>query len=313
MDNEFGLINLEGNGSFKRGDEQLVLSTVIRDLDIQALGARGRYEGYHLNADIDADLSGSIMDWVNRNLSLSNISFLAPAGSDKPSLHIKNIKLVADNFERPATLKLSSDFVNGTLEGDVCLRTLGSDIISTVGKVLPVFMPKHTKPSASGCVARTNNFHYSFEIADAEELCRFFKLPVQIIYPVNIDGSVNMPQRSMMLSLDAPWLFNGDKIIENTVLQLTVDGSEDASAMLYTTTQMPTKKGDMALVGTFTAAPLDADDIRAERRAHPREGKSDITEPDNEHRHVGNRLHRASVAPDALALVVAVEVKLLDK
>lgn len=254
MDNEFGLIKLEGNGSFKRGDEQLVLSTVIRDLDIQALGARGSYEGYHLNADIDADLSGSIMDWVNGHLSLSNISFLAPAGSDRPSLHIKNIKLVADNFERPATLKLSSDFINGTLEGDVCLRTLGADIMSTVGKVLPVFMPVSKTPSPNGCVARTNNFHYGFEIANAEELCRFFKLPVQIIYPVNIDGSVDMTKRSIMLSLDAPWLFNGDKIIENTVLQLTVDGNEDASAMLYATSQMPTKKGDMALVGTFSAA-----------------------------------------------------------
>ncbi len=255
MDNALGKVTLDASGSMAHGHGALVLSSAIANLDLSALGLKGQYAGYRLGANIETELSGSLSDWVNGYIRADDISFSAPV-ADKPSLHINNIALNADNSSRPATVTLASDFINGSLEGQICLRTLPGDILKAIGTVLPAFVDSNSPLAKSDCHEHVNRFTYEFTIDNAETLGRFFRLPVKIIYPINIDGSADMGQGKMLLSVDAPYLLNGDKIIENTALQAELDASdsESGTATLYATTQMPTKKGPMALVTTMNAA-----------------------------------------------------------
>ncbi len=253
MNNTFGVLNLDATGSLNLRKPILQLSSSIRKLDISSLGVKGKYEGYKLSADIDSELEGDINDWINGTIDLRDIAFVAP-NDEKPSLHINNISLSADNHNKPASVVLASDFINGRIEGEICLHTLPQDIISSIGTVLPVFIKDDNKTSIANCDVHTNRFVYEFEIDNAQALSTFFKLPVQIIYPISIDGSMDMSSRKMLFSLDAPWMLNGNKIIENTALQAELNAGEDPTASVYITTQMPTKKGDMALVTLLTAA-----------------------------------------------------------
>lgn len=253
MDNQFGRIELETSGSANPLDPQIRLISSISRLDVSSLGLKGKFDGYKACADINADLSGSLKDWVNGTLSIRDLKLEAP-DAGKPSLHINKINLDADNFGSPSTIEIESDFINGRIEGDICLSTLPKDILSAVGSVLPVFGPTHDVHKFSSCDEKENRFVYNFSIDKAEELSNFFKLPVQIIYPVSIDGSMNMEKGKMMFTLDAPYLMNGEKIIENTAVQAELNYDDAPSGMLYATTQMPTKKGEMVLVTTLTAA-----------------------------------------------------------
>lgn len=105
---------------------------------------------------------------------------------------------------------------------------------------------------------RYNKFTYEFELADAEKLSRFLRLPVQVIYPVTIDGEVDYASHRMTMAVDAPYLLNGEKLVENTAMQIDVSGETadggEGLATVYATTQMHTKKGEMAVVANLSAA-----------------------------------------------------------
>jgi hypothetical protein len=84
-------------------------------------------------------------------------------------------------------------------------------------------------------------------LADAEGLSRFFNLPVIAIYPVELTANVDSENGQVAFMLDAPYLQQGDKIIDSTVLGAMLDTADDRATM-YASTHMPTKKGPMTVV-----------------------------------------------------------------
>ena len=149
---------------------------------------------------------------------------------------------------------LASDFLSGTIEGVINPSTLGRTLTDMAAHTVPALLGHDEKLHSSGILlSHANDFTYSFELANAEELSRFLHLPVQIIYPVTIDGSVSSTAGTAYALVDAPFLQQGDKIIESTVVQASISASDDR-ADLYATTRFPTKKGPMTAVVDVSGA-----------------------------------------------------------
>ena len=163
---------------------------------------------------------------------------------------MNKLLLTRDVATRPAVVELQSDYINGRVTGDFVPSVLRSECVGAAMEVFPAFAQAGHPATDTGCA---NDFDFEFTIADAEELSRFFNLPVQIIHPIEISGAVACAERAMRVEVDAPYLQQADKIIDNTAVYASLDGTEGV-ATVYCTTHMPTKKGPMAAVLNVRAA-----------------------------------------------------------
>lgn len=254
---EAGSVFADIGGSYDSSAPALNLAVSIQDADLKTLGLSDKYEGYKLNAEIGADLQGRIDTWINGYVQVKNLRFTHP---QKPSIEVDNIRLRADNTLSSGTLTVESDFLNGGLSGKIYPQTIAGECRDILSHIIPAFIDTkwHDRAQKNAVSGRCNKFTYEFELADAEKLSRFLGLPVQVIYPVTIDGELDYASHRMTMAVDAPYLLNGEKLIENTAMQIDVcgeaaDGS-DGLATVYATTQMPTKKGEMAVVANLSAA-----------------------------------------------------------
>ena len=222
----------------------------ISRLDFAGLGIASRYDGYVLSTGISAALRGRDIDDVAGRIELSDISFSNDEGS---RLTMKQLRLTRDTEGRPQTVELASDYINGRIEGNLVPSALAAECRQMAAAIFPALElapapAKHTDATPCG-----NDFSYEFTVAEAEELCRFFSLPVQIIHPIEISGDMHCGENGMTMSIDAPYLQQGDKIIDNTALYFAADGPA-RRASLYATVHMPTKKGPMAAILNVGAA-----------------------------------------------------------
>ena len=109
----------------------------------------------------------------------------------------------------------------------------------------------------AGRYRRYNNFLYSFSVKETKPLEALLKLPVKVIYPISLFGRVDESARMLTANIDAPYLQQGDKLIENTSMQLRVatePGDDRNTAEMSFSTLLPTKKGPMSLMVETSAA-----------------------------------------------------------
>lgn len=242
-----GTADLEFEGCYAAANQWLRTTAHVKDLALAPLGVKGKYESYRLTADIDADLHGMETKWINGYANISNLKF---AGDDK-SLNIRRFHVEADNVNRPNFIDIESDFLNGRLQGSIDLSTLPAQARDLLAQAMPVFADNENKRPATN--AADNNFNFEFKIADAENITNFIGLPFDIIYPVTIDGAFSNADGTATVTVDARYLQQKDKIIENTTLQASLTRS-DGSGRLYATTTYPTQKGVMSVIAGITAS-----------------------------------------------------------
>ena len=254
-DNRFGTIHLAANGSYSPATPGLIMGMEIRDIDLAALGIR-KYDTYLLDADLKADLSGHLKNMFNATIDIDNFRLRDRQG-ERPGLDVDHLHLYADTYNLPNTLTIESDFLNGHLDGNVDIYSIGKECKDLLRSVMPALI---AQPAAVG-EAKTNavgedggnKFSFEFRLASAEKLSQFFNLPVQIVYPVTIDGCMDYGAGTASTVIDAPYLQQGDKIIDNTAISVELNRDE-GRAVTYATANIPTQKGPMALATSLTAA-----------------------------------------------------------
>ncbi len=252
FDHPLGSLFANCEGSYDEDRPSIALNAVAENIDLEAMGLIKKYEGYKLSTTIDLNLAGKLADWVDGYIDIRNTQFLS---EENPDFICNKIRIDANDTQLPHFVNISSDFLNGKITGNLSLLNIISQGKDIIAQILPAFISKTNKHIATSTANRnhSNNFEFEFEIANAENFSRFFNFPVQIIYPVTIDGFMNYDENTLSLSVDAPFLQQGDKIIENTALQVDVNSIDD-NASVYFTTTTPTQKGPMAVTAGMSAA-----------------------------------------------------------
>lgn len=245
-------LNIEG--SDKDGDTHLAIDCDIDRLAPHTLKLSGAYPTYALRGKLKADAHGSNADNATGRVEVSDLSFVPDSSDAGSPLNIRRLIAELTRSGGHALLQIDSDVLHGKAEGTVSPSTLAATLRDMASHTLPALLAHddrlHERISRG---EGANNFDFSFTIADAEELSKFLKLPVTVIYPISIDGQVSSSTGKAYALVDAPYLQQGDKIIEATVVQASLDTSSDR-ADVYATTRMPTKKGPMTAVVDVSGA-----------------------------------------------------------
>lgn len=241
-----GAVEMTFDGSIAPDDPRLALNGKLDSLDLYATGITKSDKSYKLSAVLDADLRGELKKWVEGYVNIHDIDLLSD-NADYRNLHIDHLDLTASTKGSRHTLELGNDFINGNIQGRISFYTLPAAIRAFASKFVPAFVAPVQQALLQG-EDNENVFTYEFEINHTASLSEFFDLPVEIVYPVSIDGSLNSVSQHALFALDAPYIQKGENIIEHTSLQLVADSLSD-TGRLYYTSQFPTKKGDMTIKG----------------------------------------------------------------
>lgn len=224
----------------------------VHEADLNALGLIGSHPGYKLRGHAESSICFSNADDITGSLVVEDVSF-DNGLKDDPSLILKYLSIEADPSGMTPSIDIKSDFLNGHLDGKYRFSTMMPSLAEMAGTVFPSLFDKHATNRHDKRDDCGNDFHFDLTLSEAEETCKFLDLPLSVIYPIEINADLHDQSRYASISIDAPYLLQGGKIIENTSIDALVDAS-DNSAKVYATATMPTQKGPMAIVASLSGA-----------------------------------------------------------
>lgn len=219
----------------------------LRRANLHAIHLTDKLEGYSLSTEIAAKAKAISPSQFTGDVAVRNLEYIDSMHS---GLMMKRLAIDADCMEEFREINIESDFINGGLQGYFNLTTLPGAVRSILSKALPQLLTHQEEKEAEDYDEEPiyeNDFSFDFTIDNAEDPCKFFKLPVSILDPVSITGHFSDKDEWMLASIDADWLIQGDKLIEDTHVTAVISGKE-GKMWAYATTFYPTKKGPMNLL-----------------------------------------------------------------
>lgn len=219
----------------------------VAGLDLSQLNLWDKYPGYILSGELTADIQGQSIETSVGTISLKNISFKNAANS---GVGIDDITLTAQNDITPRHMELKSDFIDGEISGQYHFASLWPQLKEILYHSFPVLVSEENladnrRKKATASIG--NDFSFNLTLKENSEISRLAKLPFTVLAPIEIQGTVNHDTQRMEINIDAPYLQQKDKLIENTAFYANIDGTDNHCA-LYATTQIPTKDGSMPIV-----------------------------------------------------------------
>ncbi|MDE5844473.1 MAG: translocation/assembly module TamB [Muribaculaceae bacterium] len=222
-------------------------------LDLNGMKLTKDYDGYELSGRLFGSFEGADPDTAHVELKINNLNFRA---LNKPSINMKQLTFKADGGEAPTSMRLRSDYVDAHLDGSYSFKQIIPEFKDIASQVFPILfddsIEEHSKARHHSSVEKrvdrrgANDFVLDMTFKYNEELNQFLKLPVHVIYPVKIHTRFDSKSRLLAGYLDAPYLQQNNKLIEDTHLSFGIDPDLkifDASA----TTKVPTADGLMTL------------------------------------------------------------------
>lgn len=242
-------VDADFSGSVRKGSPHLKADLAIDGVDFNALRLTDKYEGYTLSLTSEIDVAGAKADRIDGFVKLRDISFVNP---EAKSFSLDSISLTSRSSEYPRSISLDSELLSGEISGDYDFRSLIPAVREIFYSSFPALRPEN-EPEVKNNLLALNKFAYNFHLNDTELMADFFNLPVSVIYPMTIDGTFDSRRRYATFNLDAPYIRQKTKIIDNTSIMAIFDGAKGRDE-LYMTTTMPTNDGGMALVMNMTGA-----------------------------------------------------------
>lgn len=224
----------EIEGNLKIGHLDLSLFPVSEKLKEFSGGLQGNFT-----------ISSTDIYSTDINISLNNVE----VENREAKASLGNIDFSLNTLEEPQRIVLKSDIVDLSCIGTFDWRNLKADLKSVMENISPALfsdshssIPLRVAAQSMSC----NSFAVDIAIKTTAPLEPILALPVSIIYPVTVNGSIDAAMHKAELSVDAPYILQKDKLIENTALGISVDGDENHTG-IYFTTVMPAKKGPVSL------------------------------------------------------------------
>lgn len=237
-------LNAGGSANFRGKITAVDASVEVISFDPYALMLIDRYEGYNLSGKANTCFEYSSIDNITGYFTITDLNY-RDEDSLTDDLVINSLTIEAAPTNDQPGIKIQSDFMNANVYGPYKISTLANDFKMIIDQIFPAIgNHKFVSYYDSEIDDYGNDFTYNIDFSECENLCRFFNLPVSIIHDVTIDGHFSSYKNSASLFIDAPYLLQGDKIIENTSLKAEINGSDDR-AFISATSKIPTKKGPL--------------------------------------------------------------------
>ncbi len=200
IDDPNGQLNV--SGLFDLSDKErpeLIFKAQVSSVQLANLNIARNMQHSYISFNVDADFRGKSIDNVNGYLQIDSINLIK---EDKIFNMNRFLVEASTDSSQTQKLKISSDLVNGRIEGKYSYSTMTNSILKMLQPYLPAIIEYKEKKGSEKSVA--NNFTLDFTINNTENLSQFFNLPVTVISPAKVVGFYNDTRGKFKFELFTP-------------------------------------------------------------------------------------------------------------
>ncbi len=251
-------INIAGQAVVDGANSQYNVSATLADISFHNLNLYNKNPGHRFGLNFEASIEGNTPDNIEGDVMISDIKF-TDNGDDGISIDHLDISARTDD-DNHRTITVNSDIINGQAEGFINFADMATEIKTILGESFPSLLKNGANKPTARKSDIENKFDYNFTIAECNELTEFFHLPIAIAHPIKLAGRMDTPNKNLSLGLEAPYLLQKNKVIENTSLAVSIDNQTKALTV-NAATQLDNKNGNIMLLinGTGVNDRLDTD------------------------------------------------------
>ena len=232
-------LTVEASGNINRRDKSLKFMATASRIDLAEVTGNAALDRQTLTFNAAAVASGTMLDDIDCDARVYDIVLEQP---DRDPARLNGLSLTtALNADGTRHIGLESDIVSASADGDIYFSTIASQIKETALLSLPALAQATTADRGP-----ENEFNYQITIHDTEPWADRLRFPVSNLGSSLIYGSMSSTRGDIDINVDAPYLRQGNKLIEKTSLRAAVTG-DNGQSELYFTTRIPTKEGLMQL------------------------------------------------------------------
>lgn len=210
LDDENGSILLNGSINTASQIPAFNFQADIRKVRPYELHLMPKNEETEISVRLTADFTGGSIDEMNGEINIDSLQFTAP----EKSYFLDNLKIAAtrkDDFHKQ--LKITSGFLNASIEGDYSYRTLPTSVLNIMRRYIPALILPAKKPIES-----ENNFHFDVNIFNTDLFSTIFNIPVKIYTHSTLKGYFNDKAQRLRVEGYFPRLRYGNKFIESGMI-----------------------------------------------------------------------------------------------
>ena len=176
--------SLRADGLFQhQGENSLFNFTAeVKDFHPDLLNLTSKYEQPDIAFKLQADFSGNTIDNIEGNITLDSLAI----NTSPSNFFLKQLKIEASGDSIERRLQVSSDLINGEINGMYSFATLVPGLRNMLGEYLPALIS-----NTSSKPLRENNFSLLMTIQDTEALSNTLKLPFTMLTQGRITGLYN--------------------------------------------------------------------------------------------------------------------------
>lgn len=247
-DIKFSLNSPNRSLAMKASGEILYNNNFIHKADVRAeienitpssIGIMPLREGLSISGQLLAGFSGSNFDDVTGVCTLGGLHLTDSYGSSL--LNVNSAVLTASGDRGAREIKLRSDILDMDITGAYDVSTIPATFQSIAAKQLPALFPQNNQPENR---FTGNRFTLLAQVKETEVFADSLKLPMSLMSPMHISGHVDGADMTASLNVDAPYIRQGNKLIEGTNLSMN---SDSTGTTLSAFSKVPTKDGLMSI------------------------------------------------------------------
>lgn len=245
ISNNPGLIaEIEAQAELSPGPKSLQARFSVAEFSSGLMPNPGRLEGAVLKGNGELGAEWADLDDLCGTANLTNLRLEKP---EEEPVEFGDVKIKAEKDSVKRFISLTSRLADIEVSGDFKIASTKKSIQSIAGRLLPAVFPK--RPERTSDFASEDSLTIVARLKSSAAVERIFPMPVKVIYPVEIYGNYIGASRELNLSVDAPYLQQGNRLLENTLITalFTEDSLRGARGDLFLSTLYPTKKGDMTM------------------------------------------------------------------
>ncbi|MDR1408578.1 MAG: translocation/assembly module TamB domain-containing protein [Tannerella sp.] len=226
IDDPNGKLRAEGLFKYDGENSLFDFAADIRDVRPAALHLTDKYDDPAFSLKVSANFTGNNIDLFRGRIVADDFSFTTRTDS----FRLDSLRIDANGSGRE--LIVSSDLLNGEINGMYSFRTLVPSLLHTGSIYLPAL--SHVAPHARDLSG--NAFRFSMEIENTEKLSQTFKLPFSIVEKSAISGEYDNTANRVRLDLSLPKYKIGKSRFEDGSIRFT--NRDDRLKLQIKTTQI---------------------------------------------------------------------------
>ena len=205
-------MTLNGRFNAKTASPEANLVAVVRHLKPSALHLSDQWDDKILGFSLTADMKGRNLKTLNGRAEVNSFTL----ADEDNSFEINHVTIDTESNGSHQSLTLDSDFGHMELNGKYNYQTLLQSLTNHLAKRIPT-LPGFNKSYK----ATDNEFEVKAQIDDAEWLQQFFKVPLVLHEPMQLDGYLDDKKEQLVINATLPSFTYNDKTYKDAVINIS--------------------------------------------------------------------------------------------